>query len=65
MYPNLRAEMARNRITQKIIAEQTGKTIAFISGKLNGKSDISLPLAFQIKHIVGTDMALEDLFARE
>lgn len=62
MYPNLRAEMARNKITASELAEKLGITISTMSMKLNGKSDFSLKEALKIRAILGTDMPTEVLF---
>lgn len=62
MYPNLRAEMARKKITGAEIAKQIGITNSTFSQKFNGKFDFSLEEAQRIKKALGTDMSIEDLF---
>lgn len=65
MYPNLRAEMARNRITQGDLSEALNWAPSTTSLKVNGRSPISLDEAKQIKSIVGTDLPIEILFKEE
>ena len=42
MFPNLEAEMARNKVTQVKLAEILGITPTTLSFKMNGKSTLSL-----------------------
>lgn len=62
MFCNLNAEMARKKVTISYLAEQLDITPTTLSMKLNGKSELSLKQAFQIKHILGVDIPLEVLF---
>lgn len=62
MYPNLRAEMARKKITASELAEKLGITISTMSIKLNGKSDFTLKEALKIRAILEADMPIEVLF---
>lgn len=63
MFCNLNAEMARKGVTITNLAKQLGITPTTLSMKLNGKSELSLRQAFQIKRILGVDIPLETLFA--
>lgn len=63
MFRNLNAEMARKGITSTYLARMLGMTPTTLSLKLNGKSELSLKQAVQIKAILGVDIPLEVLFA--
>lgn len=65
MFPNLKAEMARNKITQSELAEILGITVGTMSLKLNGKSDFDLEECIKIKTFLKTKMPLEYLFKKE
>ena len=62
MYPNLRAEMARKKITGQELAKKIGVTNGTFSQKFNGKFDFTLEEAQSIKKALGTDMTIEYLF---
>ena len=62
MYPNVRAEMARNKITQEEIAKHLDRALTTISLKLSGQYPITLTEAKKIKELLGCDMSLEELF---
>ena len=64
MYPNLRAEMARYRITGAEIAELLGILPSTVSSKINGKTDFTLSEAVKIKEFLHTSLTLEELFER-
>lgn len=49
MFPNLEAEMARNKVTQVKLAEILGITPTTLSFKMNGKSTLSLKECVEIK----------------
>lgn len=65
MYNNLEAELKRKKIRRIDLAKKLGIAISTVSEKLNGKSDISLALAYKIKRILETDMPIEELFLTE
>ena len=65
MYPNLRAEMARNKITQGDLSEALGWAPSTASLKVNGKAPITLDEAKVIKAIVKTNLPIEELFEEE
>lgn len=62
MFPNLRAEMSRKKITLEMLAEGLGLAISTVSQKLNGKYPITFDEAKKIKSILGVDIPLEILF---
>lgn len=62
MYPNVEAEMARNRMTKTRLAHQMGMALGTLSLKLAGKSDISFAEAMKIKKLLKVDMPIEKLF---
>ena len=64
MYPNLRAEMARNRVTGNELAEALNIRPATFSEKMNGKSEFTFAEAKFIKEYLGTTLTLEELFER-
>lgn len=65
MYPNLRAELARRRITFSHLASMIGVTVGTMSQKNGGKASFTLDEAIAIKNVLETDMPLEELFQRE
>ena len=62
MYKNIEAEIARNDLTRKEIAETLGLSISTVSLKLNGKASITLNEAIKFKKLLKTNMPLEELF---
>ncbi|MGN0405300.1 MAG: helix-turn-helix transcriptional regulator [Bariatricus sp.] len=65
MFPNLEAEMARNKITQAKLAGILGITPTTLSFKLNGKSNLSLKECVEIKRNAFPDKTLDYLFATD
>lgn len=65
MFCNLNAEMRRKGITGARLAQLLGMTPTTLSMKLNGKSELSLRQAAQIKEILEVDIPLEVLFYRD
>jgi hypothetical protein len=65
MYPEVRAEMARKKISLDTIANGLECTVSTASLKLNGKSPITLREAVKIKSIVGSELPIEELFKTE
>ena len=63
MYPNLNAEMARARVTQRVLSEAIGVTPSTLSLKLQGKSDFTLKECVLIKKALQTTQNLEVLFS--
>lgn len=65
MYPNLNAEMARNKIEQKDIAKALNKGADGISLKFNGKRAWLLDEAKEIKRKFFPKLTLDYLFQTE
>ena len=65
MFPNLRAEMARRKITVAMLAKFLGKRVSTISAKMNGKSQFTLEECKAIKAFLKTELTLEELFRKE
>ena len=65
MYPNLRAEMARRKITMSKLAEILGIRLATVSSKIAGNHQFTLDEAIEVKKALNTDISLEELFTRE
>ncbi len=65
MFCNLNAEMRRKGITGARLAQLLGMTPTTLSLNLNGKSELSLRQAAQIKEILVVDFPLEVLFYRD
>lgn len=61
-FSTLRAEMARNRITIKQIAERIGVNRDTMGGKLSGKRPLFLNEAFIINRTFFPDTDVIDLF---
>ena len=60
LYPNLEAEMARNGITQKDIANLLGKTPETVCNWMNGRSgDFPVGAVFQLKEEMFPDLNVE------
>ena len=69
MYPNLKAEMARYRVSVGDIAEACGKTISPIYAKMRGDAEFRLSDMETILHFMeekaGREFTLEYLFERD
>lgn len=65
MYPNLRAEMARNKIRLTDIAKVIHKTSRCVQDKMNGVGDFSLIEARAIQTTFFPDLSLDYLFVME
>lgn len=69
MFPNVRAEFARNGFTQdKVVDELKNEGIEMtrttLSLKMTGKYDFTFNEAVAIKKICKTDLPLEELFEK-
>lgn len=62
MYPNLEAEMAREKVTRKDIAELLSVRHATIIDKLNGKYRLYLNEAKEIQAVYFPHLTIEYLF---
>lgn len=65
MFPNVRAEMAKNNVILIDISIVLEKSIATVSRMLNGEAPISLDEAKAIKTVIKSDLPLEELFKTE
>ena len=65
MYPEIRAEMARKKLSLDTIANGLECTVSTASLKLNGKAPITLKEAVKIKSIIGSELPIEELFKTE
>ena len=63
MFPNLKAEMARRGITQKMIAELLGKSESWVDNALRGKSNLPLIDGVKIKNEFFKEVDIEILFS--
>ena len=62
MYPNCKAELARQDITLEKLAKVLGLALTTVSLKLNGKYQLTLREAKAIKKFLNVDIPLEILF---
>ena len=65
IYPNLRAELARKGWTLQQLADLIQIKVETLKKKLQGYSDLKLSEASKIKDVLGVDIPLEVLFAKE
>lgn len=65
MFPNLRAEMAREGITSKKLSIVIGVSPKTLSNKLYGRSEFTLAEMLKIKSKLFPDMTLEYLFEQK
>lgn len=65
MYRNLEAELARNMLTRKDIAQVIGCSVGTVSQKMHGKSFFTVPEALALQDFLGSDKSIEYLFATE
>lgn len=65
MYPNLKAEMARNDVDIQAIMDVTGKSRAAVSNNLNGRGSFSIGEAIKIKNTLFPMFTIDYLFSLE
>ena len=65
MFRNLRAEMAREGITVKKMAETLNIPVNTLRDKIKGRTEISLSLAFTIHKLFFPDIDIFYLFKKE
>lgn len=63
MYPNLKAEMARNGVTVKDIQKVIGKNEKTARNKMNGKTPITISEAFSIALNLFPGLTVDYLFS--
>lgn len=64
-YKNLRAEMARRKLTLKQISDAMHMNRDTLSRKLSGKSPLYLDEAFEVQKVFFPEMKVEYLFATD
>lgn len=64
-YENLRAEMARRKLTLKQISDAMHMNRDTLSRKLSGKSPLYLDEAFEVQKMFFPEMKVEYLFATD
>jgi transcriptional regulator with XRE-family HTH domain len=65
MFPNLDAEMARQKMTRTELAKRINKTPTTLSLKLNGKAPITLNECVEIKEAINPQLSIDYLFDTE
>ena len=65
MYPNLRAEAARKKMSFGTLAEKIGIAKSSMFNKLNGTYHFTLEEAEKIRQALDVDIPLDVLFERE
>ena len=62
MYRNLRAEMARNGMSQKDVSQILNISEGSFHNKLNGKTEFTLREAFALKETLCANLDIHELF---
>ncbi len=62
-YKNLKVEMARAGLNQRMLAEKAGMKKDTFNRKITGGSDWTLPECLKIRNILNPELKLEYLFA--
>jgi len=62
VFPNLKAEMARNNIKSMTLAEILGISYDSVINKINGKTDFTRSEIFKIRDTLFPDLSLDYLF---
>ena len=62
MFPNLRAEMARQDIKVPALAEKVGMDARALYRRMSGECDISIGECFAIKEAIGGSFSVDYLF---
>ena len=66
VYPVLQAELDKRQITRIALAQKLGfKSARIVSHWMNGDCEPKLFTAIKVKEVLGVDMPLEELFAKE
>lgn len=65
MFPNLKAELSRKKITRVTLAKAIGMQEITINSKIQGKNKFKLEDMIKIKEFLGVDMPLEELFYKD
>lgn len=65
MFPEVRVEMARKKLTALDLSNKTGIRYQTLTAKLRGESELTFNEAVTIKAGLETDLPLEVLFKKE
>lgn len=65
MFPNLNAEMARQGMSQRDMANRLGWSFSKLNRKITGKSPLLWSDCREILKILGSGLTADYLFARE
>ena len=65
MFPNLSAELARNRMTIKSLSEKTGINYESLKNKVSGKTEFKINEMILIKKKVFPDYTIDYLFVTD
>ncbi len=63
-YPNLEAELARRKIRKVQLARKANIKQSTLSGKLNGKSPITLSECIEIRNAIDRSLSIDYLFVQ-
>ena len=63
MHKNLRAEMVKAEMTQRVLSRITGISISALSKKINGGSEFTFRECRQIKEALKSEMSIDELFS--
>lgn len=64
MFPNVRAEMARQGITLSVLAEKMEMGLTALSNRMNGKVPFTYDEAIEMKEILCPNFSLEYLMEK-
>lgn len=65
VFPVLQAELDKQQITRSGLARKLGVNATRVSFWMTGKCEPRLSTAIKVKEVLGVDMPLEELFAKE
>lgn len=65
MYSTLKAEMARKGMTVRSLSRESGIPQATLYDKFHGRSDLTITQAISIREVLGIDMDMQELFAKD
>lgn len=65
MFPNLKAELARNGITYKELGKAVGKTENWIENRILGRASMPIEISMLIKNTFFPNYSYDYLFSNE